>query len=250
MTGVKGMSARFEIVVISLVKATDRRAAVSQNLGTREGLSWRFFDALHADSHEVQLSSNADRQVARYGRRLGASEIGCFKSHYAVLQNFISEGTTPWLLVLEDDVWLDPDFDILEVIDAAEKRDLKCVRLFVKMYKPARLLGMLTGFRQLIQFKSDPYGMQAYLISKAGASAFLGSIHSIDLPIDDELGRFWRHKLPPVSVFPFPALEKAVPSNLESDRKAHGASRVSWRLDLIAFRISEKLQKIAFNLRH
>lgn len=244
------MSARFEIVVISLITADDRRKAIEQNLESRDRVSWRFFDALQADSDAVRLSSDPDRQIARYGRRLGASEIGCFKSHYAVLQNFITKGDTPWLLVLEDDVWLDPAFDILEVIDAAEKRNLHCIRLFVKMYKPARMLGMLSGFRQLIQYKSDPYGMQAYLISKAGAAAFLNGIRSIDLPIDDELGRFWRHNLPPVSVFPFPAVEKAVPSNLESDRKTQGASRVRWRLNLIAFRVSEKLQKIVFNLRH
>lgn len=244
------MSARFEIVVISLITADDRRKAIEQNLESRDRVSWRFFDALQADSDAVGLSSDPDRQIARYGRRLGASEIGCFKSHYAVLQSFIATGNTPWLLVLEDDVWLDPAFDILEVIDAAEKRNLHCIRLFVKMYKPARLLGMLSGFRQLIQYKSDPYGMQAYLISKAGAAAFLNGIRSIDLPIDDELGRFWRHNLPPVSVFPSPAVEKAVPSNLESDRKTHGASRVRWRLNLIAFRVSEKLQKIVFNLRH
>lgn len=244
------MSARFEIVVISLISADDRRRAIEQNLGSRDRVSWRFFDALQADSDAVGLSIDPDRQIARYGRRLGASEIGCFKSHYAVLQNFITKGNTPWLLVLEDDVWLDPAFDILEVIDAAEKRKLDCIRLFVKMYKPARVVGMLSGFRQLVQYKSDPYGMQAYLISKAGAAAFLNGIRSIDLPIDDELGRFWRHNLPPVSVFPFPAVEKAVPSNLEADRKTHGASRVRLRLDLIAFRVSEKLQKIVYNLRH
>ncbi|MDH4441207.1 MAG: glycosyltransferase family 25 protein [Rhizobium sp.] len=244
------MAARFETVVISLIHAVARREAVADNLDGRRDTAWRFFDALRADSDAVSLPSVPDRQVARYGRRLGASEIGCFKSHYAVLQAFLREGGTPWLLVLEDDVWLDPAFDIAEVIDAAEQRELNCVRLFVKMHKPARMLGMLSGFRQLLRYTSEPYGMQAYLISKAGAAAFVNSIQSIDLPIDDELGRFWRHKLPPVSVFPFPAVERAVPSNLEADRQSHGASRVSWRLRLIAFRVSEKLQKIAFNLLH
>lgn len=244
------MTARYEIVVISLADAVDRRSAVSQNLQGRDDAAWRFFDALKADSDVSGLTSSPERQIARYGRQLGASEIGCFKSHYAVMQAFVREGATPWLLILEDDVWLDPAFDLTEVIDAAEQRDLKCVRLFAKMYKPARVIGMLSGFRQLIQYKTDPYGMQAYLISKAGAAALLSSIASIDLPIDDELGRFWRHNLPPVSVFPFPAVEKAVPSNLESDRKTHGASRVAWRFDLIAFRVGEKLRKMAFNLRH
>lgn len=243
------MTITCEAVVISLPSAVSRRAAIGKVLDQRRDIRWHFFDALEADSSGVELEANEERQIAKYGRALVAAEIGCFKSHYSVLANFVHSGKTQWLLVLEDDVWIDPEFDIGELLKLAEGIEISYVRLFAKAYKPAKSLFRLSNFRHLIRFLTDPYGTQAYLIRKDGAARFLDGLKSIDVPIDDELGRFWRHGLFPYSIFPFPAVERSVVSSIEADRTEGTEKRVRYRFDLVARRAVEKMQKTAVNFR-
>jgi len=238
---------RYEIAVISM-PGSPRRKQVAENLRELQDVRWSFFDGLTAEVEVPGISNIPERQIGRFGRVLGNAEIGCFKSHVSLLTNFLHLRTHPWLLVMEDDVWLDDRFDIGEVMDFAEAQGLHYVRLFAKAYKPARVIGSLSGFRQVIRFKTDPYGTQAYLISKQGANAFLKNLKFIERPIDDEFGRFWHHGLLPVSVFPFPAAERALGSTIEKDRDG-GGPRIRYRGDLLAFRAVEKLRKSMTNLR-
>lgn len=240
---------RYEIVVVSMPSSLDRRARMGEVLNRRVGLRWSFWDGHTAESEVTGLSSVADRQVRRFGRALVPPEIGCFKSHFSLLRHFVESGSTPWLLVLEDDVWLDENFDLDEVLDFADKRDLRYFRLFAKMYKPAKTIGMLSGLRQVIRFKTDPYGTQAYFISRDGAKAFLSGLHYVDRPIDVELGRFWRHGLFPVTVFPFPAVEMAVPSAIGAERDIGEGERLHYRADLLLLRVLEKIRKTLANFR-
>lgn len=243
------INSRLEVVVISLSDQTDRRRRIAEVLGQRDVAQWRFFDALRADSDAFGLKGDHDLQKLQYGRALGSSEIGCFKSHYSVLRDFVENGTTTWILVLEDDVWLDPHFDIDEVIAFAEARGLGFIRLFAKAYVSGKIIGRLSNFRQVVRFSSDPYGTQASLFSRQGARDFIESIGSINLPIDDELGRFWVHGLAPVAVFPFPAVEMSVPSNLDTERVSGAVDRDNLSVRRLVFRTLEKLRKIKANLR-
>jgi glycosyl transferase, family 25 len=238
-----------EAVVISLPSALSRRAAIGNVLDQRNDIRWHFFDALKADSRVEDLETDEGRQIAKYGRALVPAEIGCFKSHYSVLADFVRSGNTEWILVLEDDVWIDPEFDIGELLKLADGIGISYVRLFAKVHKPAKSLARLSNFRHLIRFLTDPYGTQAYLIRKDGASRFIDGLTSIDVPIDDELGRFWRHGLFPYSVFPFPAVERSVVSSIEVDRSEGTKIRVRYRFDLIARRAVEKMRKVAVNFR-
>lgn len=244
------MASEFEIIVISMISKEDRRRTVRENLSRMTGPSWRFFDAVNDAAVVEGLDSDPDRQIARYGRTLGRAEVGCFKSHYLVLREFVKSGTSDWIMVMEDDVILDVNFNFQEVIEFCEKNNYNYIRLFAKMYKPARIIAMLSQFRQVIRFSTDPYGAQCYLISKAGAAAVLNSIETIELPIDDEFGRFWRHGQLPLSVFPFPAIETSVPSSLSQDRESGDERRIGRSIDLVMFRLKEKLRKELYNLRH
>jgi len=240
---------RYEIAVISL-RGSPRREQVRENLRELQNVAWSFFDGLTADVDVPGISNIPERQIARFGRLLSNGEIGCFKSHISLLSNFLHHRSHPWILIMEDDVWLDDRFDLGEVIDFAEAQGLHYVRLFAKAYKPAHVIGHLSGFRQVIRFKTDPYGTQAYLISKRGASTFLRNLQYIERPIDDEFGRFWHHGLHPVSVFPFPAAERAVPSIIEGGREGGSVARIRFRGDLLTFRAVEKLRKSMTNLRY
>lgn len=238
---------RIEVAVISLLTAYDRRKSLTDQLGFCEGFEWSFFDALQDGSVVPGLEVSPEAQIREYGRPLTAGEVGCFKSHFTVLSEFLQASTSEWLHVLEDDVWFDPNFSLLEVVDFAEQRDLAYIRLFAKAYKSADIVGSLSNFRQVIRFRTDPYGAQCYLINKKGCRSLLANIKAITVPFDDELGRFWQHGLDAYCVFPFPAIERSVPSALTSGRDASSAARVHLTPARLLGRISSKARKAVYN---
>ena len=219
---------------------------MAETLQSRTDLDWRFFDALGGHSDAVNLPSDPGDQIKRFGRPLAAGELGCFKSHYYILRAHAE--ANGWLLVLEDDVWLDPDFSLEETVALLERRGLQYCRLYAKCYRPANVIGEMSGFRQLVRFRTDPYGTQAYLIHSDGARRFVACQNAIVRPIDDELGRFWEHGLWPVAVFPFPAVERSVVSSIDDGREKGNLDRLSSSPSLLAHRFSEKIRKIVANV--
>jgi glycosyl transferase family 25 len=240
---------KISIVVISLPSAKERRSKISECLSEFIDFEWTFFDALRADD-DVRLPSSTDRQIGHYGRPLVSNEIGCFKSHYSVLQKYSQDTHSDWLLVLEDDIWIDVNFDLLALTAFCTDQKIDYCRLFSKAFKPGKTIGSLPEFRQIIRYWTDPYGTQAYLINKSGALKFIDSIKEIVLPIDDELGRFWRHGLEPIAIFPYPVVERSLVSTIEVSRSNGNENRTSWRPDLVIFRIREKILKALWNLKY
>ncbi|MGO4569092.1 glycosyltransferase family 25 protein [Rhizobium sp. 2YAF20] len=232
--------------VISLSGSFRRRDAVSANLEGAKSLNWEFFDAATSE-RPVALTIEPKRQLAKCGRILSNAEIGCFKSHFEVLKQFVERSQHRWLLVLEDDVWVDPEFDFHLLTKELENRQIDCLRLFARRIKRADVIGYF-GEQQVVRFRSDPYGTQAYVISREGATRFLATIKAIDMPIDVELGRFWNHGLAIYAIFPFPCVERAFTSTILQDREhSKGAVQTS-SLQHYIFRIENKFHKEMANL--
>lgn len=238
-------STNLKCIVISLPSAADRRSKVRENLDQCDSLNWDFFDALEADSPQVELPQGTREQIDHFGRALALNEIGCYKSHYHVLKAHSEENG--WLLVIEDDVYIDEKFNIRELIDYLEKNKLLYVRLYAKRYKAAKVIGALSGFKQVVRFKTDPYGTQAYLIHSSGAKKFIQSQNRIVRPIDDEFGRFWVHHLWPISVFPFPAVERSVASSIDGEREEQNVGRKNRNPIYLKRRVVEKVRKMIAN---
>lgn len=236
----------FEARVISLRSSADRRAAVIANLMDL-ACAWRFFDALTAEAG-ARVDPSAARQIARFGRLLAPGEIGVFKSHLGVLDAFDADPGLAWLLVIEDDVWIDTAFPFDETIALLAARDIHYLRLFARRYKKADVL-LQIGTRQLIRFRTDPYGAQAYLISRAGAARLRANIRSIDRPIDDEIARFWEHGLDIHAIFPFPAVERTMASTIETGRGVSQAAGPARGLVRTVNRTRDLIGKSLANLR-
>lgn len=243
-----------EARVISLAGSAARRAAVAANLsGFR--YPWSFFDALSGTSPSP-LQDGPEFQRSHFGRALGQGEIGCFKSHAALLADFVEHGAADWLLVLEDDVWIDTGFPFDGVLALAGAEAIHYLRLFARRFKPADVIRQLGG-RQLIRFRTDPYGTQAYLIDREGARRFLATAPAISMPIDDALGRFWHHGLDPYAIFPFPVVEcgtslieegrsgaQAAPPRPDLARRTHQArAYVAKRLYNFRYRLSRSRRR-------
>ncbi len=243
------MPQRVEARIVSLATSADRRALVAENLKSF-CIPWKFHDAVRGGG-VCRFEPSIARQLRCFGRALTDGEVGCFKSHVLAMQEFERSESLDWLLVIEDDVWVDPKFDFLALIEFLDRRELNYVRLYSRRWKPASLIAYF-GERQFIRFKTDPYGMQAYLLNRRGAKQFLQSFDTIDRPIDDELGRFWKNKLDIYSIFPFPVIERSVASTLLEER-----SKISKSFPTIGryfYRIAEFSQKqmanLSFNIKN
>ena len=237
------MTSTLECVVISMPARIDRRTAVTQNMAGFQ-YPWQFFDACVGDSPSP-WRIDEKRSIKLYGRPLLSGEIGCAKSHLAVIRQFCDHSTSDWLLVFEDDVWVDCDFDFADLAALCERNAIGYIRLYARNWKKAVHLGVWRA-RTIVRFLSDPYGAQGYLINRRAAREFLASISAIELPIDDEFGRFWVNGLVPYAVFPFPIIERESPSSLEAGRVAHDR-RLPLRGQIT--RISSKIRKTWANAR-
>ena len=222
------MGQTLAIRCISLA-GSDRRPRMAAQLDAA-GLDWAFFDACTAPPHDLPYLP--DRALAVHGRELTPGELGCFASHWALWKLVAAEDGPDLLLVLEDDLLLDPVFfSRLDAVAAAARR-FGYLRLYAKVPAGMRLE---TSFldRHVARFSGRAYGTQAYLIDRASAQRWLSSIPAIVRPVDDEMDRYWQHGIPIRSVFPAPVIEVNYGSTIEAKRRASAplgrAQRMRWQ---------------------
>lgn len=194
---------------------SDRRARMQEQLDATP-LAWSFFDA-HT-SAPFDLPYDPRRAVAQHGRKLTPGELGCFASHWTLWESLVRDDAHDVMLVLEDDLLLNPVFfDAMEtVVESAIPYGY--LRLYAKVPAGIRLEATFLD-RHIARFSGRAYGTQAYLITKDTARRWRRSIREIVRPIDDEMDRYWAHGIPARAVFPFPVMEIAYGSTIEAKRR-------------------------------
>ncbi|MCK0152827.1 glycosyltransferase family 25 protein [Alcanivorax sp. S6407] len=94
------------VAIISLQDAADRRSLLCQ-----EGLPkpwvehyWEATDLRNPPADYVLEGVDTEAFQETYHRQPLTGEVGCSKSHYAVIQQFVNGSSADYLLVLEDDI--------------------------------------------------------------------------------------------------------------------------------------------------
>jgi len=200
-----------QIVVVSLKSAQERRDRLERHMGDSP-FPWRFFDASDGGS-PTALPYRPDVAVRLNGRQLKRSEIGCFDSHYRVIAEFVEDPRTDYLMVCEDDLWMDFGFPFEAVARAMRKAGVGYFRFYARRAPGARHIAYWCD-RWLVRYLWEPFGAQCYLVSAEGARRLLAPLTCIARPIDDEFDRFWENGLPPYSFVPAPVLELSSPSSI------------------------------------
>lgn len=234
---------RIAVSVISLSSASERRSTTSAMLNG-QGLPWSFFDAHTSVGCE---GLHYDDGTARrcFGRALTLPEKACYSSHYAVWKAFLEQGQSDYLLVLEDDLIIDLDFPLPRFAAFCRVFGIDYVRLFGKHFAPAARLGFFFD-RSLVRFTTSPAGTQAYLLSVEGARRLVESCRSLDMAIDLAMDRFWETGLPLYSIFPYPVIERFVPTQIPIPDTGVRLSKGE-RWDYNFRRSINKIQKIRAN---
>ncbi|MCO5964840.1 glycosyltransferase family 25 protein [Sinorhizobium meliloti] len=234
-----------EMLVLSVRSAAERRRCMSTMLA-EYGIEWSYFDA-HTALACKELRYDEPRARRHYGRALTAQQVAVFSSHYAMWMAFLNRGESDYLFVLEDDVILDIDFPIRQFSEFCAGLGLDYVRLFGKHFAPANRLGFFFD-RSIVRFNTTPTGMQAYLLSQAGARRLAERCQLVDAAIDLVMDSFWRTGLPIYSIFPYPVIERFAPTSIPIPATMGRLSRTErWMWNL--HRSVNKLAKLRADAR-
>lgn len=218
-----------KILVISMTGADERRRSFAEDVNTF--LSWSFFDA--QTSIDPRLHYSEEDAIIAKGRPLRPGELGCYSSHYALWHQLLNDENASQYIILEDDVIADWSF--LEPFAAVDHsaRGHDYIRLYYKKPTPHRPVeaDFVCRANWLIEVTGYCFGTQGYLITKKGARRFIDALTKVDRPVDDAMDRSWIHGVRNLAVFPFPLMERRVPSGIGLDRfKAYTIpSHLKWR---------------------
>lgn len=230
--------------VISLAESL-RRPGMATQLGAVPGLDWSFFDACTGLPDFLVHDATATRATIR--RDLTRGELGCFGSHASLWHELAGAPDGAAMVVLEDDLLIDPGFFGALDAFAAAVPGIDYLRLHAKAPAPARVVGRAAG-RHIVRYQGIAFGTQGYFIRKAAAQRFATAITRVVRPVDDEMDRYWAHGVPNMGVFPFPLLELAGASTIEAERR--GLAAPSWfEAGYQSRRVVNSLRRHLANLR-
>jgi GR25 family glycosyltransferase involved in LPS biosynthesis len=242
------MDSELSVVVISLPNSV-RREHVRTYLDPLS-IPWTFFDARREPRNHLPPYSNTE-SVRFWGRSLSKSEIGCAASHIDILTELAQSQQEKWLLVIEDDVALDPGFNYRALVDLCKTSGIGYLRLYARHQARSRHVIWL-GQRELVRFKKAPMGSQAYLISSRKARCFVDTVRTISRPIDWELDRFWQNGLHTYALFPFPCIELTTVSSITKQAELGTRPSAYDRAVWFFWKSKEAIRRLAMNmyLRH
>jgi glycosyl transferase family 25 len=189
------MSASIEIRVINLERSKDRLELIASDLDSA-GIKWKRLDAIELDNSSFLSYPlyNRKRALPVNSRDLTKGELGCFLSHMAAFNEFL-DGTSEYLLVLEDDVLVSSEaassfLMLFQLLDDKLGKAWHCANLTMSYDKRFRTLFNFNSIqvRQAFYF---PLLSSALLWTRQGARDFLNSVmhNGIYLPVDNQLRR-------------------------------------------------------------
>ena len=145
--------------------------------------------------------------------QLTSGEVGCYASHLVAAQMVVGQ-CLPHVVVLEDDVTLDPDFPLAcrEAIDNAPA-GWDCIHLSGVVKRSVVAVQNLLNGRTLVRYSRMPLNAAAYILSNSGARKLLTPAPR-RCPNDVEVRHAWLANLNVLGVYPAPARQT---NNFQSD---------------------------------
>jgi glycosyl transferase family 25 len=198
------------IFVINLATSPERRRACAEHL-TRLGLTPTFVDAVDGrtmSDAEIAALVDEDGRLRRAPKPLSKAEVGCYLSHWKVLETIVAEGL-PQALVMEDDLMAGEALPaVLDALAAAALPPYDMIKLGISepQTKPFTAILPLTGGAELVRHHNVVNSNLAYVITRAGAERFLRYGRPIRYPVDVAMNRAWRHGMDILGVRPWPVL--------------------------------------------
>jgi glycosyl transferase family 25 len=211
------------IFVINLATSPDRRRACAEQFEA-VGLTPTFVDAVDGrkmSPAEISRIVDEPGRLKRAPKPLSPAEVGCYLSHWRVLEKILAEDI-PQALVMEDDLLIGEALPkVLAALAAKTLPPYEMIKLGISepLTKEFEPILPLTGEFSLVRHHNVVNSNLAYVITNAGARRFLGYGMPIRYPVDVAMNRSWRHGLDILGVRPWPVLPNpAFASTIGADR--------------------------------
>lgn len=202
-----------KIFVISLKQSCRRRFSVEAQFRAL-GLEFDFFDAFSGDMEfdEQFRRYDEDSYVMATGRSAQPGEICSFASHRALWRHCADSGEP--IMVLEDDVELDPEFEAAYELAAGLIDTYGFIRL--EDETGARKTEVLRrGPFTLWLYSTIPSTSMCYALSPAVAVALVRESEELCSPVGHFLSQCWVHRQPLFGLDPYTVRDSLI--SLKSD---------------------------------
>ncbi|MFG6413231.1 glycosyltransferase family 25 protein [Roseateles sp. DC23W] len=191
------------IVYVNLARDADRRERLEAEFD-RHGIVAQRFDATLwtalPEQEQVKLYSPTLNQ-RQFHKPLVNGEKGCYASHLRTWQ-WLLDSEAAALVVLEDDIALQPDFGrVIEAIEALPP-GWDMIKLIGRdKERPLRRRALVQG-TELIDYRRVPSLTAGYVVSRSGAAKLVATRIPFGRPIDVDLRHWWENGLKIHGVLP------------------------------------------------
>lgn len=194
---------RFGLRVINLGRDTRRLDHMAAELA-KTGLPFDRFPAVEGLSVPEWLRPwffDADGNLAS---PLKPGEIGVYASHLSLHRQLLDDDHLDWLLVMEDDLEIDPDLADLLAALAARAPDFDILKLSNPPKAAYLDHGDVCPGRSLVTYSRVPNNLGAYLISRSGAAKTTRFRGLRTFAIDEDMRCPWDWDLETLGIVPAP----------------------------------------------
>lgn len=214
-------------------------------------LPYLFFNAIDASKGELEGISRYDEKTALWqlGHPLEPAELGCFASHYQLWKECVRRGEP--IVVMEDDIKVTSGFNAALEICLENIQQYRFIRLSGLMQRSFKVVSPLRDGHQLIRYLKGPFGTQCYVISPAGAQAFLKHADKWIDAVDKYVDAFWTHGLISYAIVPFHIEHETEETPVSLIAETRSSRNRPWYRKLRR-RITlfiDRLARVTFNLR-
>ena len=209
------MSENVKIFVINLARADERKAAMLAQL---KGIDAEFFtatDGKNLNATEKKLYQKLIKMPDDFNRYhliqqkmallyppLFDGEIGCYLSHYRLLQHIVKQ-KIEYAVILEDDLIMQDDwYDVAKML-ANSYHAWDAVRLCGLRKRKFDKLESLDAGYCLAKLHNTACGAQAYMVTHQGAKKLLHLLRFMTLPVDITLDGYWQEDIAFYAVQPY-----------------------------------------------
>lgn len=242
------------ILVVSLVRAVERRAAIETQFASLD-LEFEFFDAVDGkDGHELFDHYDPVKVKSIGGKPLTYGQLGCFASHFLIWQRCIASRQP--IMVLEDDAQIFPAHfkEFLRSISLLPN-SVECVRLFENkarnnQYYPVMELGSL----QLGKYLRGHISTTGYYLTPAAAEKLVAYCQIWVEPVDRQMDQFWANGVECYGIDPpclthDPEQDSFMPWGDEQKAKRSLRSYINWRSYMLRQKVGRILHNVQYFLR-
>jgi glycosyl transferase family 25 len=198
-------------------------------------LDWKFFPGCTGLTQPLFYD---DRVAARRsGRPMSTPEIGCYASHFK-LWEWLAGSEYDQAIIFEDDILV--DWTVMEQLADRNlsQYGINLLRLFATHpfdYRTVKYRALSN--LHLVRAAGTFFGAQAYVLTRDAARTLMKNYSVVAAPSDWILGRYWEHGILNYCMFPFPVIDRRIPSVIGEDRYAEPPlgpadhmARLGWRL--------------------